>query len=228
MYFSLITPAAGRERDAAHQWAGGPYIEHQWLWQFFPAAKGSPRDFLYRRSDKEGMPKFYVVSKRPPQAQSTAWSIQTQPYAPKLGVGERLHFDLRANPVVAVSNGGKSRRHDVVMQEKTRLLRERGMTRWQDWQSDEKPALYHLVHDACSAWLKSRALRSGFELDDETLSVEAYEQHAEKNGGLKFSTADFSGSLIVTEPAAFSGALCDGIGHAKAFGCGLLLVRRHS
>jgi hypothetical protein len=46
MYFSLITPTDGRERDAAHEWASGPYIEHQWLWRLFPAPEGAPRDFL--------------------------------------------------------------------------------------------------------------------------------------------------------------------------------------
>ena len=43
---------------------------------------------------------------------------------------------------------------------------------------------------------------------------------------LRFSTVDLSGELTVLEPEIFANALYDGIGHAKAFGCGLLLVRR--
>ena len=43
---------------------------------------------------------------------------------------------------------------------------------------------------------------------------------------MRFSTVDFSGELSVVGPAAFGEALRDGIGHAKAFGRGLLLVRR--
>jgi CRISPR system Cascade subunit CasE len=43
---------------------------------------------------------------------------------------------------------------------------------------------------------------------------------------IRFSAVDFSGELLVTDPKLFQQALFDGLGHAKAFGCGLLLVRR--
>ena len=143
-----------------------------------------------------------------------------------LEVGTRLRFDLRANPVVTHAHDGKRGRHDVVMQEKKRLLKERGLARWQDWQDDDKPALYALVREACGAWLRSRASRLGFEVDEESLAVDGYQQHSEKDGQLSFSTADFSGELTVIDPSAFAVALRNGIGPAKAFGCGLLLVRR--
>jgi len=226
MYFSLIKPGAGRERDAAREWAKGPYSEHQWLWRLFPAPAGSPRDFLYRRRDVQGTPQFYVVSKRPPEGQSTVWSVQTQGYAPKLEAGARLRFDLRANPVVTHGRDGKSKRHDVVMQEKTRLLQERGFARWQDWHGEDKPDLYTLVRETCSAWLKLRALRLGFEINEEILAVDGYQKHVGQKGLMSFSTVDFSGELTVVDPAEFCAALRDGIGHAKAFGCGLLLIRR--
>jgi len=227
MYFSLITPAEGRERNAAHEWASGPYVEHQWLWRLFPAPEGTRRDFLFRRQDLGDMPRFYVVSKRPPLAQDSAWNIRTRDYAPVLKAGSRLRFDLRANPVVTPhAHDGKRVRHDVVMQEKKRMLRERGLARWQDWQDDDKPALYTLVRSACGSWLCSRALRLGFEVDEPSLAVHSYRQHSQGEGRLQFSTADFSGELTVIDPAAFEAALRTGIGPAKAFGCGLLLVRR--
>ena len=44
MYFSLIKPGAGRERDAAHEWASGPCSEDfQWLWRLFPARRMEAR-----------------------------------------------------------------------------------------------------------------------------------------------------------------------------------------
>ena len=49
---------------------------------------------------------------------------------------------------------------------------------------------------------------------------------SEKDGQLSFSTADFSGELTVFDPSAFVMTLRNGIGPAKAFGCGLLLVHR--
>jgi CRISPR system Cascade subunit CasE len=226
MYFSLITPAPGREREAAHEWADGPYSEHQWLWRFFPAPDGTSRDFLFRRQDVGGFPRFYVVSSRPPQSQGLAWHIQATDYAPRLQTGQWLRFDLRANPVVTRSQDGKSGRHDVVMDEKRRLLQERGLAHWKEWQGGDKPPLHDLVQKSCLEWLQSRASRLGFEIDEQSLIVDRYQRHTEKEGRLRFSTADFSGILKVTDPAAFEKTLYAGVGHAKAFGCGLLLVRR--
>lgn len=226
MFFTLVTPSPGREHEAAQQRATGPYSEHQWLWRFFPTDEGLPRDFLFRRMDTDGLPRFYLVSKRSPQALNDAWRVQTREYAPRLPAGTPLHFDLRANPVVTISGNGKSSRHDVVMHEKKRLLTERGLARWEEWKEDEKPALYQLASDACRQWLVARCPRLGFEIVEERLLVEGYAQHAEKKGRLRFSTVDFSGVLRVTDPVAFADTLVLGVGHAKAFGCGLLLVRK--
>lgn len=63
-------------------------------------------------------------------------------------------------------------------------------------------------------------------LDDEaTMRAEGYEQHRGKGGALRLSSVDISGRLRVSDPAALQRALFGGIGHGKAFGCGLLLVR---
>ncbi|HMV21663.1 MAG: type I-E CRISPR-associated protein Cas6/Cse3/CasE [Betaproteobacteria bacterium] len=226
MYFSLITPCAGQERAAAHEWMQGAYGEHQWLWRFFPATKGSPRDFLFRRSDLGDMPRFYVLSKRAPERAGPAWNVQSREYAPRLKKGDQLQFELRANPVVTVARDGKSKRHDVVMQEKKRLLQARGLARWDEWQDEDRPEMYEIVHETCGKWLGERGRRLGFEADQKSLSIEAYQQHRGKKEALRFSTVDFSGTLTVVAPDTFASALFDGIGHAKAFGCGLLLVRR--
>lgn len=227
MYFSVITPRLGQEHAAALELLqGGAYGEHQWLWRFFPAAQGSPRGFLFRRADLGSLPRFYVLSKRLPEGSGSAWNIQSREYAPCLEMGDRLLFELRANPVVTISADGKSKRHDVVMQEKKRLLQARGLARWDDWQGDDKPGIYEIAYETCAKWLGDRGPRLGFEIDQQSLSVEAYQQHRGKKDVLRFSTVDFSGELTVLEPEVFLGTLFNGIGHAKAFGCGLLLIRR--
>ena len=226
MHFSLITPTPGHERDAAHEWTGGAYLEHQWLWRFLPAPPGSARSFVFRRRDIDGLPRFYIVSDREPLAPSAHWQVQSKPYAPSLASGNRLSFDLRANPVVTTRNAaGKSARHDAVMQEKTRLLKERNLARWVDWPITDRPALPDLVHRTCSQWLQARCERLGIALESESLRIEGYEQHRGKHGALRFSTVDFSGSLRVVDGDALRQTLYGGVGHAKAFGCGLLLVR---
>ncbi len=238
MYFSLITPATGMARQAAHQWAGasGAYAEHQWLWRFFPGEAGSIRDFLFRRRDNDGIPRFYVVSQRPPTRISSAWHVEYRHYDPQSNAGEWLAFELRANPVVSHHRTGRQQRHDVIMEAKKRLLAARGLGQWQDWQADRcdhaghpdpRPALYQLAQEHGGQWLMKRGADNGFALLPENLSVEGYQQHQGKQGQLKISTIDFKGVLQVTDPERFvSKALTRGIGHAKAFGCGLMLVRR--
>lgn len=224
MYFSLIAPQEGSERDAAYDRVGAPYADHQWLWQLFPAPPGTTRDFLFRRMDAGGLPKYYVVSKRAPAVSTGAWVVRTRPYAPRLAAGDRLSFELRANPVVTSSTDGRRSRHDVVMQRKKLLLRERGHSRWNDWVGSDKPALYDLVRNTCGEWLELRAGGRGFSIDSSSLNVAGYEQHREA-GQLTFSSVDFTGTLTVLDPEIFATTLFEGIGHAKAFGCGLLLVR---
>ncbi len=250
MHFSLIQPLPQREREAAYERTrGGAYDDHQWLWErFFPAPRDTPRDFLFRRLDGGVAARFYAVSARPPRTDVPGWDVKVTGYAPQLSAGERLHFDLRANPVTshqgevllnpdgspklrmsgkrAGSAKHKGVRHDVVMNAKKRLLAEHGLARWGDWNDFDKPPLYELARQACGQWLIDSGPKLGFAVDECSLRVEAYTQHRGKNEKLRFSSVDFSGELTVLDSGKLGEALTRGIGHAKAFGCGLLLVRR--
>jgi len=248
-FFCRIQPLQAHEREAAHQRTQGPYEEHQWLWErFFPAPRGTARDFLFRRIGDGSVPTFYALSARPARSDVPGWEVKLQDYAPRISAGDRLHFDLRANPVIsrlgepqrhpdgtprlcatgkrAGSPKCKVTRHDVVMHAKKTLLAQAGAPTWAAWASEAKPALHDLVHEAGSRWLRERSNTHGFTLDEPCLTAEAYTQHRGKRGAILFSSIDFSGELTVTDPEAFTAALVHGIGHAKAFGCGLLLVRR--
>ena len=230
MYFSLITPHEGYLRQAAHDMATGvadPYKLHQWLWRFFPDQDGKPRDFLFRRQEAEGAPRFYVVSRDRPVPLSAAWDVQSKPYQPLLREGQRLAFELRANPVVSKKTpDGRTLRHDVVMAAKQQLLKEHGASDWASLPEGVKPPLYELVQNTCSEWLSKRAEGCGFVVA--RAQADAYEQHraGKRDMGIRFSTVDFSGELTVVDPTIFEQTLLKGIGHAKAFGCGLLLVKR--
>ncbi len=245
MHFSLIQPRSQHEREAAFERSRGDFYEdHQWLWQrFFPAPPGTPRDFLFRRLDVGVAGRFYAVSARAPLADVPGWEIKPKRYDPAASVGQRLRFELRANPVVSrrgeplLDTEGSARlrptgqpkykvvRHDVVMDAKKRLLGERGLTEWRQWLGADKPALHDLARQACGEWLRKIAGEHGFEVDLEALSVEAYTRHRGKDEKLRFTSVDFAGELTVLDAGRFRAALCTGIGHAKAFGCGLLLVR---
>lgn len=232
MYFSLIMPAEDRLREAAHLRNQGPYAEHQWLWRFFPAPEGTPRDFLFRRNEDARGIRYYVVSAREPVAREEAWQIHSKPYAPVIEVGQRLSFEVRVNPVVAAERDGKSRRDDVVMARKKRLLAERGLTHWGNWETPDRPAEYDLVSQACVEWLcgvgkdgSSRASRGGFRVEPRDLAADAYIQYRDGRKGIQFSSVDLSGRLEVTDVERFQAMLATGLGRGRAFGCGLMLVR---
>lgn len=61
----------------------------------------------------------------------------------------------------------------------------------------------------------------------------AYQWHAlpekakKPNDKSGFSSVDFTGELQITNVEQFKNALFHGIGSAKAFGCGLMLIKRH-
>ncbi|MCX4685207.1 type I-E CRISPR-associated protein Cas6/Cse3/CasE [Kitasatospora purpeofusca] len=48
---------------------------------------------------------------------------------------------------------------------------------------------------------------------------------ATSHKGLKIARAELRGTLTVTDPAAFVPALANGVGHARAYSCGLILTR---
>jgi CRISPR system Cascade subunit CasE len=197
------------------------YAEHQLVWRWF--AEDAPgRDFLFRREQQGHWPYFIVLSKREAVV-SELWEVETRPFAPKLATGERLHFVLRANPVVvrkiSDDRAVKTRhRDDVVADLKKRRYPDKAF----------RPPLGEMVCEVGSEWLSARAARNGFAL--ESIRADGYQQHRlHKRGSEKpipLSTLEFAGTLRVEDPALFTEKLFQGIGPAKSFGCGLLLVRR--
>lgn len=217
MYFSVISPAREHVRAAVRDMAHAPYGMHQWLWKFFDGEAGTARDYIFRRHDIDHLPRFYVVSMRPPVIFSEDWEVQTRPYAPQLTAGQRLSFVLCANPVVSKKGSdGKSRRHDVVMQAK------------KDDDAATRSSGAELVEQTCLAWLRTRAEKAGFELVGATVDSYRQQQQGRKrkaDDAIQFSSVEFAGELVVRDPVIFQRMLFDGLGHAKAFGCGLMLVK---
>jgi len=225
MYFSRVV--LDREHATVAQIAGAGadgYRAHQALWRLFPETPDAKRDFLYRRDDHDGSPGFLVVSARVPQDTRSLWRIETKEYRPRLHAGLRLGFALRANAVQTTRRpeDGAHVRHDIVMNARKRLENQ-GMppTEW--------PSREILQQKVGQEWLEARAARNGFGVEPDSLQVDGYRQHRlykSADRPMRFSTLDFWGVLAVTSPEIFLQALFHGIGHAKGFGCGLLLVRR--
>lgn len=221
MYFSLIRLRRDiQPRDLAVITKGDGYQIHKLVWNLFADQPDQPRDFLYRHESVGGWPTFYTVSAREPQDLNGMWEVTPKEYRPRLERGQRLGFTLCANPIRSKRDvDGRQHRHDVIMEAK-RVKKERG----------EAIVLQDIVQEHGSRWLIERAEVNGFGVQQEHLRVDGYRQHKFFKGKghrpISFSTVEINGLLTVTDPEPFIKCLLTGIGPAKGFGCGLMLVRR--
>ncbi|MEN8264530.1 MAG: type I-E CRISPR-associated protein Cas6/Cse3/CasE [Nitrospirota bacterium] len=95
-------------------------------------------------------------------------------------------------------------------------------------------ALKSVVDKSLEDWLVNKGNKIGFELvrdekrDRRKFQAESYRWHSLpiKGKTAGFSSVDFEGQLRITGPDVFTKMLFGGIGPAKAFGCGLMMVRR--
>jgi CRISPR system Cascade subunit CasE len=95
-------------------------------------------------------------------------------------------------------------------------------------------ALKARMNKSLETWLCEKSKRLGFSIVRDTrkgrlkFQAEGYQWHAlpKKGRDAGFSSVDFEGEIEVTDAELFAKALYEGIGPAKAFGCGLMLVRR--
>jgi CRISPR system Cascade subunit CasE len=224
MYMSRLTLLADQARPSqlVRVSAGGGYRLHQLVWQLFENSPAQ-RPFLYRQESQQGTPRLLLLSEQEPEDTTGLWRIESKPYTPKLVAGERLAFSIRLNPVVKKRDeNDRQQRHDLVMEQKKQLERE-GIPREQ-W-----PAQTELARRAGVQWLAKRAETAGFELHEDRLLAEEYRQHRLHKPGkapIRFSTLDCAGLLTVSDPQRLVQTLQTGLGPAKGFGCGLLLVRR--
>lgn len=221
MYFSRIqlNPGHTELRDIIGLGATDGYRLHQSLWRLFKQQANEARPFLYRQQNQRGIPFFYTVSSTPPRDENNRWQIETRDYQPTLTAGRRLAFSLLANPIVSRRDpNGRQQRHDVVMDLKRQSA------------PGKRPPMAELEQQAGHHWLSKRAENLGFQFDENHILINGYRQqrlHKPKaRQPIRFSTLEFNGILTVQDPETFlDKALYQGIGPAKGFGCGLLLIR---
>ena len=193
MYFSRVTLKLNRLPYVMQQKMqnSGPYAIHQWLWQLFPNQE--KRCFL----------------------------VETKPYQPKLTVGMKLIFSLRANPVV-FKNGKRS---DVMMNAKY-LAKQQGL--------DNEIKIRQ--NEAAINWLIKQSESRGFSLStidgqqlDCTVINYTQEQFIKKSTlkPITYSSVDYQGVLTVTDVDLFLNTIYQGVGKSKGFGCGLFLVKHY-
>jgi len=96
-----------------------------------------------------------------------------------------------------------------------------------DW-----PPRVDLIQKEGFSWLAVRAEKHGFSIKETEVRVDGYQQHrfhkSRQAKAVSISSLEFSGVLTVTDPEVFIKTLYHGIGPAKGFGFGMIMVKRTS
>lgn len=207
---------------------GSPYRLHAAVEQAFPPGIDRQTDegrILWRLDVPQNASDavwLYIVSPARPDlthvVEQAGWPAvyangwETKDYAPlldRLESGQVWRFRLKANPVRKVACDKGRMPDDRVV----------GTLRG------------HVTVAQQTEWLMSRAVAHGFAIVEDSemgpvvsISQRHKEEFRRGDERVTISTARFDGILKIVDAEAFRRTLCQGIGRAKGFGCGLLTV----
>ncbi len=211
---------------ARHRQIWDNYVWHKRLWEdCFSNAPNAKRDFLTRIDNIEGAFRVWILAQRKPLRPK--WCHPDGFFLKEIAASFLCHryyaFDLRANPVKTIrrrSTDGEP------------LLRPDGKRK-------NGKRIPIVKHDELRAWLdrkgKARCrdqktgldVPGGFQIvKEKPLEISPMaESHFRKNRHSAYhGGVQFRGILEVTEPSRFAETYRSGIGSAKSFGFGLLLL----
>lgn len=189
------------------------YDWHQRLWDCFSGMPDQRRNFLTRIDLMEGAVRAWMLSESKPAC--PAWCPSEAFFVKEVGPGFLSHkhyaFDLRANPTKALVQ----RDPDGAPKRKANGKRASG----------KRIPLVH--HEDLRNWIDRKAVEAGFRISEAKPleigpMIEVHFRKKEDSG--YHGGVQFRGVLEVTDPIKFAQAYSKGIGTAKAFGFGLLLL----
>ncbi|WFE28279.1 type I-E CRISPR-associated protein Cas6/Cse3/CasE [Solwaraspora sp. WMMD791] len=210
-----------KARRDSRRLLGSPQVMHAAVMSGFATDSDHTRDgrrTLWRLDTSDNQPVLYIVSPGRPDlthlVEQAGWPTSgekwlTRPYdsfLDSLAVSQQWAFRLTANPV-----------RDGRPKDPTADTRRYG----------------HVTVAQQTRWLVDRAERLGFDIlrgADDELNLILHSQTTQsfgRRGGdhpVVIRTATFDGVLSVRDPDALRRALTAGIGHAKAYGCGLMTL----
>ncbi len=193
---SVLTRIQVDFKIAAKYRLSDSYAWHQALWKAFPEMNS--RTFLYRVEPRAEGFLVYLLSEIEPEKQ--AWGTWESKTVGEAFLGySHYHFQLCANPTVKRKRDGRK--------------------------NGTRTAIYDL--NELKSWLRRKAEQGGFVIDEDTLQISPpINQPFYKKGKRgNHKRVEFQGTLCVTQPKTFKETFNHGIGSAKAFGFGLLVLQ---
>ncbi|MCW5599751.1 MAG: type I-E CRISPR-associated protein Cas6/Cse3/CasE [Nitrosomonas sp.] len=194
--------------------ARNPYNLHRQLWRLFPGeekeirsnGEESRQGFLFRIEDiPMGRPaRLLVQSRRMPQTAPDIVLVGTREINPQPVSDQHLAFLITANPVKTITDRERDTKHG---------------------KQSEKCRVPLIKEEDQREWITRKLVDAG-EIKAANVLPHAPVYFRKGNRGGKLVTATFEGVMCVRNPNILVTLMENGIGPAKAFGCGLLLVRR--
>jgi len=197
------------KRNTTRRAISNPQVIHAAIEGCFPDKEDKDRK-LWRQDCLYGNLYLLLLSPEKPDFSHFAHQFcsdgiegETKDYLPLLKsirAGTKYGFRLRANPTHSISKG----------------LSERGKV------------YSHVTVEQKKDWLMKKAVMFGFTLNDHLFDVVGVDHlrfwRSNKERSVELGVAIYEGELEVTDSELFRQALTQGIGRAKAYGCGLLTV----
>ncbi len=195
------------------------YAWHKRLWECFANTSHAKRDFLARIDHLEGAFRLWILAKRKPVRPQ--WCSPNGFALKEIAASFLTHryyaFDLRANPTKCIVQRGLNGET---------LLHPNGKRKHGKRAPIVKPG-------ELRGWIDRKAIAGGFRIvEDKPLEIgrmvenhfckknkENSEEQAAYHGGVQFR-----GTLEVIDPVGFIETYQSGVGSAKSFGFGLLLL----
>jgi len=223
---------------------------HTLAWKFFGDHASRERDFIFRTEQSDEAITLYTVSSREPEPWEDYADLISKPYAPVLEPEMLFEFRLLVNPNVSAparEQGKRGKKVDAIMHAKHILYNDEARPIWlaQAFDGLQEEGIIDanasnrsdMIRDhdafvqACGvAWLQKRGTSAGFQVSNQHTTVTGYGQQRfakrpRSKKTVQFSSFEASGVLQVTDPAIFLNTLYNGIGSAKAYGNGLMMIK---
>lgn len=196
----LLPDGAGAKVGAAHRL----------VWVLFGQVAAQKRDFLWRQI---GPGRFLILGEREPEDPHGLFDVECKPFAPVLSAGQRIRFDLRVNATISAARGqGVRGRREGLLAHHLRAVPPSGRQ--------------EAARGAALGWLTRQGERDGFAPDPEAflLSADDTWRIPRQGAAAELAVMDLAGECVVHEPGRFLAAVSRGFGHARVFGCGLMLL----
>lgn len=172
------------------------------------------RDFLWRESEPGTL---IILAGQEPKGFLPIFNISIMRFMPCITDGDQISLRMRVSPTIykAVEGARRPKRHDLVMDALYNISGERSQIR------------HEVVQKIITEWLTAQGAIHGFKPELTKTAVYAYRQLQllETDGRkISFSAVDIESLVEIFDAERFLVCLNSGLGGARSFGCGLILI----